>query len=130
MDRAYIKKSNSDNWGTPPEIKNKYEGYFDPCPYQHTVDGLSIEWKEKNFVNPPYSDLKNWCKKVHQEAKMGKKIVLLIPPRTDTRYFHDYILPLKPEITYIKGRLKFIDLDNSSKKPVGSPAPSLLITFN
>ena len=51
MTTAYIKKSKSDNWGTPKHIKNKFTDYFDPCPYKYTVDGLSIEWKDKNFVN-------------------------------------------------------------------------------
>jgi len=130
MTTAYIKKSKSDNWGTPEHIKNKFTDYFDPCPYKYSVDGLTIEWKDKNFVNPPYSNLKEWCKKVYDEALLGKKIVLLIPARTDTKYFHNYILPLNPKIEFIKGRLKYIDLDNSSKKPVSAPFPSLLIHFN
>lgn len=130
MDEGYIKISKSDNWGTPPEIKDLYKNYFDPCPYKNNFDGLEIEWEQNNFVNPPYSDLNKWCKKINQEAKKGKKIILLIPARTDTKYFHNYILPLKPDIKFIKGRLKFIDLDQSSKKPVSAPFPSLLITIN
>ncbi len=127
---GYIKKSLSDNWGTPEDIKIKYIDYFDPCPYKPTFNGLNIEWKEKNFVNPPYSDLKNWSKKVNEEYKKGKKIILLIPSRTDTKYFHEYLLPCNPKIEFIKGRLKFIDLDNSSKKPTAAPFASILMTFN
>ena len=50
---AYISKSKSDNWGTPKDIKEKYKNHFDPCPYDYDVDGLTIEWRDKNFVNPP-----------------------------------------------------------------------------
>ena len=124
---GYINPSKSNSWGTPLHIKEQYEDYFDPCPYNYTVDGLSIEWEEKNFVNPPYSNLTPWCKKCYEEWELGKEIVLLIPARTDTKYFHEYILPTEPDITFIKGRLKFIDLDGSCEKPTTAPFPSLLI---
>ena len=52
----------SDDWETPEYIlsplKEKYQFNFDPCPLRHNIkewDGLGIEWKERNFVNPPYS---------------------------------------------------------------------------
>tara|TARA_Y100000401_G_scaffold116725_1_gene123198 strand:+ start:1180 stop:1578 length:399 start_codon:yes stop_codon:yes gene_type:complete len=130
MNEGYIKKSKSNNWGTPKNIIEKYKDYFDPCPYNYKVDGLKIEWKDKNFVNPPFDKLNLWCKKINEEVKKGKEVVLLIPARTDTKYFHKYILPLDPKIEFIKGRLKYIDLDNSSKKPTSAPFPTLLITIN
>tara|TARA_R110000803_G_scaffold14135_2_gene39395 strand:+ start:265 stop:657 length:393 start_codon:yes stop_codon:yes gene_type:complete len=126
----YINKSKSDNWGTPENIKEKYKNHFDPCPYEYEVDGLTIEWKDKNFVNPPFSKLKEWSKKINEEAKKGKEIVLLMPSRTDTKYFHEYLLPLNPKIEFIKGRVKYVDLDNSSTKPTSSPFPSILLTFS
>lgn len=50
------------DWMTPPEVLSKldiqYKFQFDPCPYKHNVniwDGLNIEWQERNFINPPYS---------------------------------------------------------------------------
>lgn len=126
----YITKSKSDNWGTPIHIKDRYKDYFDPCPYNFTTNGLEIEWEDKNFVNPPFSQLGKWCEKIQEEAKKGKEIILLMPSRTDTKYFHDFLLPLNPKIEFIKGRLKYIDLDNSSKKPVASPFASILLTFS
>ena len=62
---AYIDKSKTDDWRTPSKIYKKFMnlGYFDPCPYQANFDGLKIEWKERNFVNPPYSKLREWVKK-------------------------------------------------------------------
>tara|TARA_R110000851_G_scaffold133706_2_gene268665 strand:+ start:3895 stop:4302 length:408 start_codon:yes stop_codon:yes gene_type:complete len=131
-DTGYIKKSKSDCWGTPKEMYDKYinDGYFDPCPYNYKEDGLKIEWKEKNFVNPPFSNLAEWSKKVKEEYEKGKEIILFIPARTDTKYFHNYLLPCNPKIKFIKGRVKYIDLDDSSKTKGFAPFPSLLLTFN
>ncbi|GAG08355.1 unnamed protein product, partial [marine sediment metagenome] len=46
-----------DNWITPEWIKEIFEGWFDPCPYNPNpkINGLNIEWKDKTYVNPPYS---------------------------------------------------------------------------
>lgn len=106
----------SDNWKTPPELYNKlneeFNFDFDPCPYSETeplFDGLTCEWKKRNFVNPPYSrKLKeSFVKKAIEEAKKGKLCVLLLPVSTSTLLFHEHILPNKPEIRFIKGRVKF-----------------------
>lgn len=65
----------SDNWRTPKIIYDAYinNNYFDPCPYESNFDGLSIEWKEKNFVNPPYSQISKWVNKSIEEHKKGKE---------------------------------------------------------
>ena len=68
--RSYILKSKSNNWGTPSTIKNRYDGWFDPCPYPRPIwDGLQTEWKEKNFVNPPYDNIGAWAQKSMEEFK-------------------------------------------------------------
>ncbi len=56
---------NSDHWRTPKIIYEYYMkiGSYDPCPYDSEFDGLQIEWKEKNFVNPPYSQISKWVDK-------------------------------------------------------------------
>ena len=124
----YINKAKSYNWGTPQHIKDKYIGWFDPCPYpQPQEDGLLIEWKAQNFVNPPYNKLEHWAKKCMVEYKKGKEVHLLIPARTDTSYFHDYILPFAT-IEFIRKRLKFISLDGASDNG-SSPAPSIMCRF-
>jgi hypothetical protein len=106
----------SDNWKTPPEFYDKLNGEFDfnfdPCPYSETTpifDGLKVEWKERNYINPPYSQkLKEaFVKKGIEESKKGKLCVFLIPVSTSTKLFHDVILPEKPEIRFIKGRIAF-----------------------
>ena len=62
---------NTDDWRTPSSLYDKIMrlGYYDPCPYKSSFNGLEIEWKEKNFVNPPYSQLKTWIIKAIEEAK-------------------------------------------------------------
>ena len=66
---------NTDDWRTPSFLYDRLMvlGYYDPCPYQATFNGLEIEWKEKNFVNPPYSQLKKWVIKSIEEAKKTKR---------------------------------------------------------
>ena len=103
----------SDNWETPKdfynELNKEFNFDFDPCPLNSTFDGLSIEWGERNFVNPPYSrKLKEaFVKKAIEESKKGKLCVLLLPVSTSTILFHEHILPNKKEIRFIKGRVKF-----------------------
>lgn len=75
------------------------------------------------FCNPPYSNVKEWIKKAYEESLCGTKVVLLIPARTDTKAWHDYIFPYAKKIEFIKGRLKF----GNSKNP--APFPSAVITF-
>lgn len=78
------------------------------------------------FYNPPYGRaIKDWVKKSSEESKKPNTIVvMLIPARTDTSYFHDYIYK-KPnvEIRFIRGRLKFGDGKNSA------PFPSMVVIF-
>ena len=66
-----------------------------------------------SFVNPPYSAIKDWIAKDYQEWQKGKTVVFLIPSRTDTRWWHDYVMQAT-EIRFIKGRLKFGDAKNSA----------------
>lgn len=80
---------------------------------------------ERVFCNPPYgSEIKHWVKKCFEEAqKPDTLVVMLIPARTDTAYFHDYIYH-KAELEFIRGRLHFND------GPLGAPFPSMLVIFN
>ncbi len=64
------------NWKTPVDfyegLNKEFDFNFDPCPLEPDFDGLSIEWKERNFINPPYSEIKDWVKKCYDEANKGK----------------------------------------------------------
>jgi len=116
------------DWQTPKAVYDKLNeefGFnFDPCPHNPGFDGLAIPWKESNFVNPPYGrEIPKWIKKGYEESLLGKRVVFLIPSRTDTRWWHDYIMKAQ-EIRFIKGRLKFQGAKNSA------PFPSALVIFH
>lgn len=116
----------TDNWQTPKDLYDKlnkeFNFDFDPCPLNPTFDGLSIDWKKRNFVNPPYSKVKEFLVKALIELNKGNAevCVFLTFANTDTVWFHDYIYN-KAEIRFIKGRLKFLDefgnIQNSAMRP-------------
>jgi site-specific DNA-methyltransferase (adenine-specific) len=135
--------SGNDSWSTPlhifEDLDSEFNFDFDPCPLNTNpkltgtlfdtdeepkpFDGLIADWGESNFVNPPYSNISAWMEKAYTEHKKGKTIVMLVPARTDTRWFHKYCLPEAKEIRFCKGRLKFGFSKNSA------PFPSMIIIF-
>jgi len=122
--------SQSVDWATPEwlyqELDKEFHFDFDPCPLygaQSESDGLSVEWGGATFCNPPYGrEIGKWTRKAKEEAMKGKTIVLLIPSRTDTKWWHEDIMPAT-EIRFIKGRLKFGGSKNSA------PFPSALVIW-
>ena len=129
--------SKSQEWATPQKVFDDLDAEFhftlDPCcthenakcEKHYTVedDGLSKSWGgEIVFCNPPYNQLPRWAKKCYEEHLNGTTIVMLIPARTDTRWFHDYMYG-KAEIRFIKGRLKYGDGKSSA------PFPSMIVIF-
>ena len=131
--------SNSDEWDTPDDffkkLNEKYKFTLDPCAnnknkkaklfYTKEEDGLTKDWEGHSvFMNPPYSNIKNWIKKAFEEGSKDNTIVVcLIPSRTDTAYWHDYCFKSK-EINFIRGRLKF------SNSKYGAPFPSATVVFS
>lgn len=82
------------------------------------------------FCNPPYGrQIGEWVQKGYEESqKPGTLVVMLIPSRTDTSYFHDYILHGKAdEIRFLRGQLKFTDEDGNAKD--AAPFPSAVIVW-
>ena len=105
------------------ELNKEFAFTFDPCPLNPKFDGLKIEWGKRNFVNPPYGrEIKKWIKKGYEEWLKGKIVVFLIPSRTDTKWWHEYIMKAN-EIRFIKGRLKFNNMKNYA------PFPSCIVIF-
>ena len=87
------------------------------------MNGLEMDWGNSTFCNPPYGrEIGKWTKKAVEEAEKGKTIVLLIPSRTDTRWWQNDIMKAT-EIRFIKGRLKFGNATNSA------PFPSALAIY-
>ena len=105
----------------------KCKDYFTP-----ETDGLKQSWKRIDgavFCNPPYGrEIGKWVKKAYEEStKHDTTIVLLIPARTDTTYFHNYIYK-RAEIRFIRGRLKFTDENGIAGD--AAPFPSMVVIYN
>lgn len=141
--------NNDDNWATPPwlydKLNEQYKFDFDPCPYcekgAEIVDGLTIEWGQSNYVNPPYSlKLKEaFVLKGISEMKKGKLCIFLLPVSTSTKLFHEHIAPNQTSITFVKGRIKFGKLDefgrfylptNSKGKTQSGTKDSMIVVFD
>jgi len=118
------------DWNTPKDfykgLNKRFDFNFDPCPENAKFNGILIDWKERNFVNPPYkTKVQNaFVEKAVLEFKKGKLVVMLLPVRTSTIRFHDFILKFATEIIFIKGRLKF------GLKNKDSPFDSMVIVFD
>ena len=115
------------DWKTPKALYQSLDAEFgfdfDPCPIKPKVNGLDSDWRNVNFVNPPYGkEITKWIQKGYQESLKGKTVVFLLPSRTDTRWWHDYIMKAD-EIRFIRGRLKLDDQKNSA------PFPSAIVVF-
>lgn len=138
MNKEVMFSSKSDEYATPQELYNLLNKEFcfdlDPCStdenckcaahYTKADNGLEKNWGGcRVFCNPPYSDISSWVEKCYREGcKDNTLVVMLIPSRTDTKYFHNFILN-RAEIRFIKGRLKFGDSVNAA------PFPSMIVIF-
>lgn len=132
--------SKSSEWETPEDLYNKLNQEFsftlDPaCTSENCrcekgfyhdmgMDGLIEPWMgERVFMNPPYGRaIGGWIEKAYKEYSRGVLVVALLPARTDTHWFHDYIYK-KAEIRFLKGRLKFSNAENSA------PFPSMVVVW-
>lgn len=145
LQKALLSSKNL-NWCTPQDFFDVLDREFHfeldaaateksaKCPRYFTpqTDGLASPWTVSEgravFCNPPYGrEIVKWVRKAYEEAKAGTKIVLLLPARTDTRYFHDYIYD-KAQIIFLRGRLRFTDEDGRSYAP--APFPSMVVVYN
>lgn len=127
--------SQTDEWTTPQLLYNELDREFnfelDPaatienhkCKLYFTAEdnGLQKNWDNyRVFCNPPYGrQIYKWVEKAYKTKGL---VVMLLPARTDTRWFHDFIYN-KAEIRFLKGRLKFGNAKNSA------PFPSMIVIF-
>jgi len=128
--KAMMTSLNQD-WRTPTEIYNgmdkEFHFDFDPCPNNPNFDGLTCEWGNSNFINPPYKTKIQdaFIKRAFEESKKGKLSVALIPVRTASRRWQNFILNQDSvEIRFMPKRFKFSDYS--------APAPfdSAVIIFH
>lgn len=129
------------DWETPQdffdEIDNEFHFTLDACAdetnhkcdkyFSESDDGLKQNWGGQTvWCNPPYGkEISKWVQKCSEEAKhKNTTVVMLIPARTDTKYFHEYIYN-KPnvEIRFVKGRIHFVGGNG------GAPFPSMVVVF-
>lgn len=130
--------SNRMDWETPQDLFDKLDKEFhfdlDPCAndknhkcsryFTPEQDGLKQDWSGCTvFCNPPYGrEIGKWVEKCSNHDGVA---VMLIPARTDTRWFHKWIYNRADvEIRFIPGRLKFGAARNSA------PFPSMVVVFN
>ncbi len=128
------------DWETPKDFYEKLNAEFhftlDPAStdenakcekhYTEEQDGLAQDWTgETIYCNPPYGKaMDKWVKKCCEHAKSGGgTAVMLLPARTDTKLFHNVILPNATEIRFVKGRIKFVGSNS------GAPFPSMIVVF-
>lgn len=129
--------SERQDWATPQAFFDKVNARFgftlDAAAYPHNAkcdryyteedDALTKDWDGVVWCNPPYGRaIGAWVQKGYEESQKGATVVMLIPARTDTTYWHDYVMRAD-EVILIRGRLKFVGADH------GAPFPSALIVF-
>lgn len=139
MGKEVLFSSKTEDWETPQDFFDKLDAEFhftlDPCAsdenhkcelyFTKEQNGLQESWGgNKVFCNPPYGrQIGKWVEKAYMESqKPDTTVVMLIPARTDTKWFHKFIYG-KAEIKFVKGRLKFGGADNNA------PFPSMVVVF-
>ena len=137
MNTELMFSSKTDLWETPKDLFDKLNKEFhfalDVCAtpenakceefYTKEQDGLKQPWKGTVWCNPPYGrQIGEWVRRGFFASISGNTVVMLLPARTDTKWFHDYIYG-KAEIRFIRGRLKFGGSKNSA------PFPSMVVVF-
>ena len=121
-------------WLTPPEIIDALGPFdLDPCcpptmPWRTATrmvcrpdDGLAVDWTgQRVWCNPPYGrQIWKWVEKGYKSR--AEVVVMCLPARTDTRWFHDYCL--KGEVIFLRGRIKFGEATQNA------PFPSMIVVF-
>ena len=137
MNKEVMFSSKTDLWETPQDFFEKLDREFgfelDVCALPENAkcsryfspmdDGLEQDWTGVCWCNPPYGrEIEKWVKKAYISAIEGAPVVMLLPARTDTRWFHDWIYG-KTEIRFIRGRLKFGGAE------YGAPFPNMVVVF-
>lgn len=134
-----FRSSETMEWETPMDLfkilDDEFHFTLDPCAteknhkcekyYTKEENGLLQNWGgNRVFCNPPYGrQIHKWVRKAYEESlKDNTIVVLLIPARTDTTYFHDYILH-RSEIRFVEGRIRF------GEAKMNAPFASMIVIF-
>jgi site-specific DNA-methyltransferase (adenine-specific) len=131
--------SATDEWPTPRDffarLDRRYRFTLDPCAtpdnavcplyFTREQDGLKQDWgTHRVFCNAPYGrQLGAWVRKCFEASQAGALVVALLPARTDTRWFHDWIHG-RARVEFIRGRLRF------GTAGASAPFPSMLAVYS
>jgi phage N-6-adenine-methyltransferase len=141
----------TDEWRTPQEFfealdaefgfdvdvaataDNRWKERYFGLDHDYQKNALEMQWfpyGKAFWMNPPYSQCREFIAKAAEQARRGCTVVALVPSRTDTRWWHEHVWNAETnqpregvEIRFIKGRLKFGTSANSA------PFPSVVIVF-
>lgn len=139
MNKEVMFSSATDLWETPQEFFDRLNDEFhftlDVCAlpenakceafYTPEIDGLSQPWTGVCWCNPPYGrKIGEWVRRAWFASEAGNAVVMLLPARTDTKWFHEFIYQKeRVEVRFLAGRLKFGGSKNSA------PFPSMVCIF-
>jgi site-specific DNA-methyltransferase (adenine-specific) len=127
----------STEWGTPLGLFRKLDAEFgftlDVCAVPENAkcrryftpaeNGLLRKWEGVCWMNPPYgADVGKWVRKAHLSARDGATVICLLPARTDTAWWHEYVIPYA-EVRFVRGRIRFTGARSSA------PFPSAIVLF-
>jgi hypothetical protein len=76
----------SDEWRTPADLLGFFRGWDDPALPGRT-DGLTREWGDPTYCNPPYSNPLPWVRKAIVEAGNGKRVAMLLRHDSSTEWW-------------------------------------------
>lgn len=122
--REVMWKGNDQYAETPMEVMMPLVQEFgllqDVCPKDPQRNSLAddCEWEQKNYMNPPYSAIDAWMTKATAEWRKGKSVIALLPARTNTNWWHNYVIPYASEIRFVRQGIKFKGYNKKSPFPV------------
>jgi len=136
--QAALMSSKRTDWATPPAIFGPLDEEFgfelDVCAtaenakcaryFSPEQDGLSRDWAPSVcWMNPPYGrEISKWMRKAAEEWRKGATVVCLVPARTDTAWWHEYVM-LATEVRFLRGRVRFVGA------PHPAPFPSAVVVY-
>jgi len=134
-------ETDRDCWETPHQLFVAIDAHFhftlDVCARRETAkverffspedDGLAQSWRgETCWCNPPYSNIAPWLRKAAHESIGGAcTVVVLVPPWTDTRYWHEWASAASHMIL-LPGRVNFL---LGGRPGNGNKTPSCLLVY-
>ncbi len=143
--REPLFSSASEEWETPPAfydfVNREFSFELDAAATPRNAkcdrfltkveDGLVTPWNcERVWLNPPYGRgiIAPWMQRAALFGGQGATVVCLVHARTDTAFWHNFVMAHAREIRFVRGRLKFLDMDK--RELSGATFPSVLVVFS